>query len=60
MKPHLQTNQSKMGWRCGSSVTVPALQAQSPEFKTKSHQKNLKMLKIISSAAYFIAYKIFS
>jgi hypothetical protein len=35
-------NRSKMGWRCGSSNRVPALQAQSSEFKLQScHPKNL-------------------
>jgi hypothetical protein len=33
--PHLQNNQSKMDWRCGSSSRVPALQA-------KFHQKKKK------------------
>jgi hypothetical protein len=28
-----------MDWRCGSSGGVPALQAQSPEFKLQSHQE---------------------
>jgi hypothetical protein len=32
---HLQNNQSKMGWRCGSSSRAPALRAWSPEFKSK-------------------------
>jgi hypothetical protein len=39
MRLHLQTNQSKMEWRCGSNRRVPALQVQSPEFKPKSNQK---------------------
>jgi hypothetical protein len=34
--PHLQNNQSKMDWRCGSSSRVPALPAQSPEVKPSS------------------------
>jgi hypothetical protein len=38
-KPHLQNNQSKMDWRCGSSSKAPDLQARSPEFKLQSHQK---------------------
>jgi hypothetical protein len=28
-----------MNWRCESSGRVPALQAQSPEFKPHSHRK---------------------
>jgi hypothetical protein len=32
-------NQSKMGWRCGSSSRAPALQAQNPESKFQSYQK---------------------
>jgi hypothetical protein len=28
-----------MDWRCGSSSREPALQAQSPQFKPQSHQK---------------------
>jgi hypothetical protein len=31
--PHLQSNQSKIDWMCGSSSTAPSLQVQSPEFK---------------------------
>jgi hypothetical protein len=33
-RSHLQNNQSKMHWRCGSRSRAPALQAQSLEFKT--------------------------
>jgi hypothetical protein len=33
---HLQNNQSKMDWRCGSRSRVPVLQAQSTEFKPQS------------------------
>jgi hypothetical protein len=32
---HLQNNQSKMDWRCGSRGRVPALQVPSPEFKPR-------------------------
>jgi hypothetical protein len=32
--PHLQNNQSKMDWRCGSSGRAPALQERSTELKT--------------------------
>jgi hypothetical protein len=35
--PHLQNNQSKMGWRCDLRGRMPAL--QSPEFKPQSYQK---------------------
>jgi hypothetical protein len=37
--PHLQNNQSKMDWRCGSSSRVPALQVWSPEFKLQFHNQ---------------------
>jgi hypothetical protein len=37
---HLQTNQSKMDWKCGSSSRAPALQIWSPEFKPHFHQIN--------------------
>jgi hypothetical protein len=43
--PHLQNNQSRMDWRCGSSSRTPALQAQSPEFKSQSHKKNYHITK---------------
>jgi hypothetical protein len=33
--PHLQINQSKIDWRCGSSGRV-----HGPELKPQSHQKN--------------------
>jgi hypothetical protein len=36
---HLQNYQNKIGWRCGSGSRVPALQAQSAQFKPKSYQK---------------------
>jgi hypothetical protein len=39
LRPHLQNNQSKMDWRCGSSSRVPALQVRSPEFKFQSYKK---------------------
>jgi hypothetical protein len=45
MRPHLQNIQSKMAWRCGSRSRVPALQAQSPEFKLHYHQKRKIQLK---------------
>jgi hypothetical protein len=51
--PHLQNDQSKVDWRCGSSGRTPALQVWSPEFKTKSYWKkknqsnNNKKLKYI-------------
>jgi hypothetical protein len=38
-KPHLQNNQSKMDWRCGSRTKTPALQVQSSELKPQSNQK---------------------
>jgi hypothetical protein len=38
-----------MNWRCGSSGTTTALQAQSPEFKPQSHQKKKNKLSIIKS-----------
>jgi hypothetical protein len=41
-RPHLQNNQSKMDWSCGSSK-APALQVQSPEFKPRSHKKTKKL-----------------
>jgi hypothetical protein len=40
--PILKTTRVKLDWRCGSSNTVPALQAQRPEFKSQSHQKKKK------------------
>jgi hypothetical protein len=40
--PHLQNNQSEMDWRSGSNGTMTALQAQSPEIKSQSHQKKKK------------------
>jgi hypothetical protein len=42
-RPYLQNSQSK-DWRRGSSSRAPALQLQSPEFKTPFHycQKNKK------------------
>jgi hypothetical protein len=36
--PISKNNQSQMDWRYGSRNRVPALQAQSPEFKSQSHQ----------------------
>jgi hypothetical protein len=39
LDPHLQNNQSKMDWRCGSSGRTPALQAQGSKFKPHCHQK---------------------
>jgi hypothetical protein len=36
---HLIWLRSKMDDRCGLSSGVPALQAQSPEFKPQSHEK---------------------
>jgi hypothetical protein len=33
----------KMDWRCGTSDRAPALQAQNPEFKIQSHQKEKKL-----------------
>jgi hypothetical protein len=41
LDPHLQNNQSKMDWRCGSSSSMPALQAWSPKFKTQFHKKQM-------------------
>jgi hypothetical protein len=37
--PSSKITRAKMDWRCGSSVRVPALQEQSPEFKLQSQQK---------------------
>jgi hypothetical protein len=34
-RPYLKNNQSKNGWKCGSSSRAPAWQVQSPEFKPK-------------------------
>jgi hypothetical protein len=31
-----------MDWRCSSSGRAPALQVQSPEFKSQSHQEKRK------------------
>jgi hypothetical protein len=39
---HLQNNQSKIDWRCGSTGRAPALQVQSPELKPQSNQKKKK------------------
>jgi hypothetical protein len=41
-RSHLQNNQSKMGWRCGSIHRATALQAWSSDFKPQSHQKKKK------------------
>jgi hypothetical protein len=38
-EPISKNNQSKMDWICGSSSTAPALQVQSPEFKSKYHKE---------------------
>jgi hypothetical protein len=38
-RPHLQNNQSKMDWGCGSSSRAPALQVQSLEFKPQSQER---------------------
>jgi hypothetical protein len=38
-KLDLKNNQSKKGWRHGSSSRAPAWQALSPEFKHHYHQK---------------------
>jgi hypothetical protein len=32
-----------MEWRCGSSSRAPALQTQSPEFKSQSHQIHISL-----------------
>jgi hypothetical protein len=42
---HLQNNQSKTDWRCGSHCRGSALKAQSPDFKPQSHQKKKKSFK---------------
>jgi hypothetical protein len=42
LPPSPKNNQSKKDWRCGSSSSVPTLQAQGPEFKLQSHQKAQK------------------
>jgi hypothetical protein len=39
--PNSKNNQSKMGWRCGSTNEVAALQVQSLEFKPQSRQNTL-------------------
>jgi hypothetical protein len=44
-RSHLQNNQSKMGWRCGSIGRTPVLQVQSPEFTPQSHQIKKKKKK---------------
>jgi hypothetical protein len=41
--PYFQNNQSKMDWRCGSRGRAPALQTQSPDFKTQTHQKKVSV-----------------
>jgi hypothetical protein len=40
--PHLQNNQSKIVWRCGSGCRPPVLQVWSPGFKPQSYQKKKK------------------
>jgi hypothetical protein len=49
--PHLQNNQRKVGWRCGSSSRV-----QTPEFKLQFHQKKKK--KILESYLLFVIYAL--
>jgi hypothetical protein len=39
LRPYLQNNQSKMGWKYGSNSRAPVLQEQSPKFKPQSHTK---------------------
>jgi hypothetical protein len=41
--PISKSNQRKMDWKCVSSCRAPALQVQSPEFKSKSHKKRIKV-----------------
>jgi hypothetical protein len=60
MRPNLQNNQSKMDWRCGSSDRIPALQAQSPEFKPQSHQKKRKKRKETTLRVSQFAWSNFS
>jgi hypothetical protein len=45
LSPHLQNNQSKMDWNCGSSDRTSALQVQSPEFKPQSHKRKKERMK---------------
>jgi hypothetical protein len=47
-----QNNQSKMDWRCDSSITAPALQPQSPEFQTLIPLKEVKncLKKVVKEA----------
>jgi hypothetical protein len=61
--PHLQNNQRKMNWRCGSrkmnwrcgshgrmpTLWKPVLQVLSPEFKPQSHQKQTKSRYILKN-----------
>jgi hypothetical protein len=46
VRHNLQTNHRKMDLKCDSSSTVPALQAQSPEFKSHSHLFSKKSAKL--------------
>jgi hypothetical protein len=46
---HLQNNQRKIDWKCGSSCRTTALQAWSPEFKSLSHQKKKEKLGKLST-----------
>jgi hypothetical protein len=39
-RPHLQNNHSKMDCRCRTSGRVPALEAQTPQLKLQSLQKD--------------------
>jgi hypothetical protein len=41
VRPYLQNNYSKIGWRCGSSYRVPALQVWRSEFNS-SPQSHIK------------------
>jgi hypothetical protein len=42
LRPYLQNNWNKKGWRGVSSSTAPASQAQSPDFKPQYRGKNKK------------------
>jgi hypothetical protein len=44
LRLHVQNNQNKMNWSCGSDVREPALQDQSPEFKPQSRQKKKRLV----------------
>jgi hypothetical protein len=47
-KTTTKKTQAALGWQSGSSGRAPALQEQSPEFKTQCHKKKKNTLCIIS------------